>query len=212
MRRCLPHLEDRDSHRHLIALSTPSWRCQMSFLIAAPEFVTAAASDLANIGSTITQAHMTALVPTTGVLAGLIGSGGTGGVGGLGADFGSSAGEGGKGGLLFGNGGAGGAGGAGGPAGNTTNGSGGNGGKAATPRFRQWRRRRQWRDQRLPHHWQSRHLRSRRVDRCRQFTRPTGIYSETVRRYRSFRICRACAAVAAGSLSTNGTRRIPIRG
>jgi PE family len=41
----------------------------MSFLIAAPEFVAAAASDLANIGSAITQANATALVPTSGVLA-----------------------------------------------------------------------------------------------------------------------------------------------
>jgi hypothetical protein len=41
----------------------------MSFLIAAPEFVAAAASDLANVGSAITQANATALVPTSGVLA-----------------------------------------------------------------------------------------------------------------------------------------------
>jgi PE family len=41
----------------------------LSFLIAAPEFVAAAASDLANIGSAITQANTTALVPTSGVLA-----------------------------------------------------------------------------------------------------------------------------------------------
>lgn len=41
----------------------------MSFLIAAPEFVAAAASDLANIGSAITQNNATALVPTSGVLA-----------------------------------------------------------------------------------------------------------------------------------------------
>ena len=41
----------------------------MSFLIAAPELVTAAATDLANIGSTITEANAFALVPTTGVVA-----------------------------------------------------------------------------------------------------------------------------------------------
>ncbi len=40
----------------------------MSFVIAAPEFVTAAASDLANIGSTINAAHAAA-APTTAVLA-----------------------------------------------------------------------------------------------------------------------------------------------
>ncbi len=33
----------------------------MSFLVAAPEFVAAAASDLANIGSAITQNNATAL-------------------------------------------------------------------------------------------------------------------------------------------------------
>jgi PE family len=41
----------------------------MSFLIAAPERVTAAASDLANIGSTINAANAAAAVPTSGVLA-----------------------------------------------------------------------------------------------------------------------------------------------
>jgi PE family len=41
----------------------------MSFVIAAPEFVTAAASDLANVGSTISTANATAAAPTTGVLA-----------------------------------------------------------------------------------------------------------------------------------------------
>ena len=40
----------------------------MSFVIAAPEFVTAAASDLANIGSTISAANAAA-APTTAVLA-----------------------------------------------------------------------------------------------------------------------------------------------
>ena len=41
----------------------------MSFVTAAPEFVTAAASDLANIGSTISAANAAAAAPTTGVLA-----------------------------------------------------------------------------------------------------------------------------------------------
>ena len=41
----------------------------MSFLIAAPEYVTAAASDLANIGSTISSANAAAATPTSAVLA-----------------------------------------------------------------------------------------------------------------------------------------------
>jgi hypothetical protein len=41
----------------------------MSFVIAAPEFVSAAASDLANIGSAIGQANAAAALPTSGVLA-----------------------------------------------------------------------------------------------------------------------------------------------
>ena len=41
----------------------------MSFLIAAPEFVSAAASDLAKIGSTIGAANAAAELPTTSVLA-----------------------------------------------------------------------------------------------------------------------------------------------
>jgi hypothetical protein len=41
----------------------------MSFMHAAPEFVTAAASDLASIGSTLDAAHAAAVAPTTGVLA-----------------------------------------------------------------------------------------------------------------------------------------------
>ena len=41
----------------------------MSFLIAAPEFVSAAASDLAKIGSTIGAANAAAEFPTTSVLA-----------------------------------------------------------------------------------------------------------------------------------------------
>ncbi|MGO9385346.1 MAG: PE family protein, partial [Mycobacterium sp.] len=40
----------------------------MSFVIAAPELVTAAAADLANIGSTRTAANAAAATPTTGVL------------------------------------------------------------------------------------------------------------------------------------------------
>src|SRR5271170_7431095 len=41
----------------------------MSFLIAAPEALVAAATDLANIGSTISEANVAAAAPTTGVLA-----------------------------------------------------------------------------------------------------------------------------------------------
>ncbi|MGO9384901.1 MAG: PE family protein [Mycobacterium sp.] len=41
----------------------------MSFVFATPEFVAAAASDLANIGSTISSANAAALTPTSGVLA-----------------------------------------------------------------------------------------------------------------------------------------------
>ena len=41
----------------------------MSYVIAAPEFVTAAASDWANIGSTINTANAAAATQTTGVLA-----------------------------------------------------------------------------------------------------------------------------------------------
>src|SRR6516162_8572066 len=41
----------------------------MSFVIAAPEFVTAAASDLASLGSTISSANAAAATQTTGVLA-----------------------------------------------------------------------------------------------------------------------------------------------
>src|SRR5271169_1751495 len=40
----------------------------MSFVIAAPEFVGSAASDLARIGSMIDQAHAAAVAPTTAVL------------------------------------------------------------------------------------------------------------------------------------------------
>jgi hypothetical protein len=40
----------------------------VSYVIAAPEFVAAAASDLANIGSTINAANVAATLPTIGVL------------------------------------------------------------------------------------------------------------------------------------------------
>ena len=41
----------------------------MSYLIAAPEFVSAAATDLANLGETISQANAAAASPTSSVLA-----------------------------------------------------------------------------------------------------------------------------------------------
>jgi hypothetical protein len=41
----------------------------MSYLLAAPEFLTSAASDLAGIGSALTTANSAAAAPTTGVLA-----------------------------------------------------------------------------------------------------------------------------------------------
>jgi PE family len=41
----------------------------MSYVVAAPEYVAAAAHDLANIGSTISDANAAALVPTSGVVA-----------------------------------------------------------------------------------------------------------------------------------------------
>jgi PE family len=41
----------------------------MSFVITAPEALTAAASDIAGIGSNLTSAHAAAAAPTTGVLA-----------------------------------------------------------------------------------------------------------------------------------------------
>ena len=39
------------------------------WVIAAPEYVVAAASDLANFGSSISSANMAALMPTSGVMA-----------------------------------------------------------------------------------------------------------------------------------------------
>jgi hypothetical protein len=41
----------------------------MSFVSAAPEWVSAAATDLANIGSVISQANAAAAFPTASVLA-----------------------------------------------------------------------------------------------------------------------------------------------
>jgi hypothetical protein len=41
----------------------------MSFVVAAPEFVSAAASDVAVIGSSLTAAHAAAAIPTTAVMA-----------------------------------------------------------------------------------------------------------------------------------------------
>jgi hypothetical protein len=41
----------------------------MSFVIAAPEMVTSAASDLASIGSMIGEANAVAAAPTAGVIA-----------------------------------------------------------------------------------------------------------------------------------------------
>jgi hypothetical protein len=40
----------------------------MSFVIIEPETLTAAASDLANLGSTISEAHAAAAIPTTEIL------------------------------------------------------------------------------------------------------------------------------------------------
>ena len=41
----------------------------MSYLVAAPEFLASAATDLSNIGSTLSAAKSAAAAPTTGVLA-----------------------------------------------------------------------------------------------------------------------------------------------
>jgi hypothetical protein len=41
----------------------------MSYVIAAPELMTSAATDLSNIGSTLTAAKAAAAAPTTGILA-----------------------------------------------------------------------------------------------------------------------------------------------
>src|SRR6516165_12649192 len=45
------------------------WRCGMSYVIAAPEIMTSAATDLATIGSALTAANAAAAAPTTGILA-----------------------------------------------------------------------------------------------------------------------------------------------
>ena len=41
----------------------------MSYLVAAPEFLASAATDLSNVGSTVIAANAAAAAPTTGVLA-----------------------------------------------------------------------------------------------------------------------------------------------
>lgn len=41
----------------------------MSYLVAAPEFLASAATDLSNIGSTLNTARSAAAAPTTGILA-----------------------------------------------------------------------------------------------------------------------------------------------
>ena len=41
----------------------------MSYVIAAPEMMTSAATDLAGLGSMLSEAHAVAAVPTTGILA-----------------------------------------------------------------------------------------------------------------------------------------------
>src|SRR6516225_11342294 len=50
-------------------LSRAAWRWGMSYVIAAPELMTSAATNLANIGSALTAAKAAAAAPTTGVLA-----------------------------------------------------------------------------------------------------------------------------------------------
>jgi hypothetical protein len=47
----------------------PGGRIAMSYLVAAPEFLASAATDLSNIGSTLSAAQSAAAAPTTGVLA-----------------------------------------------------------------------------------------------------------------------------------------------
>src|ERR1700752_435659 len=47
----------------------PGGRIAMSYLVAAPEFLASAATDLSNIGSTLSAANAAAAAPTTGVLA-----------------------------------------------------------------------------------------------------------------------------------------------
>src|SRR5208337_63208 len=45
------------------------WRMAMSYLVAVPELVASAATDLSNIGAALTDAHVAAAAPTTSVLA-----------------------------------------------------------------------------------------------------------------------------------------------
>src|ERR1700759_978785 len=47
----------------------PVWRLAMSYVVAVPEFVVSAASDLSDIGSGLSAAHAAAAVPTTAVVA-----------------------------------------------------------------------------------------------------------------------------------------------
>jgi hypothetical protein len=44
------------------------WGCGMSFVIAAPDMVASAASNLTSLGSMISEAHAAALAPTTAVI------------------------------------------------------------------------------------------------------------------------------------------------
>src|SRR6516165_6459807 len=50
-------------------LATRGGRAAMSYLAAAPEFLTSAATDLSNIGSAVIDANAVAAAPTTSVLA-----------------------------------------------------------------------------------------------------------------------------------------------
>src|SRR5208282_5126299 len=59
----------RDNSCHPDRVDDARRRTEMSSLIAVPELITTAATDLANIGSTITAAHAAAVSPTSGVLA-----------------------------------------------------------------------------------------------------------------------------------------------
>src|ERR1700739_4310654 len=47
----------------------PGGRIAMSYLVAGPEFLASAATDLSNIGSTLSEASSAAAAPTTGILA-----------------------------------------------------------------------------------------------------------------------------------------------
>lgn len=52
-----------------IRVFRPAWRCAMAYVIAAPEMMTAAAADLAVIGSTLDAANATAAAPTIALLS-----------------------------------------------------------------------------------------------------------------------------------------------